>query len=292
MLEGIDALMALQRYGTVSEAAVRLRLTQSAVSKRLRTLRDALGFPLVEPEGRRIRLTPQAVDFLQHAQPLVAELRSLGAPATRGSISHFSLALADSIAASWGPGVVRSALDHLSGIAVDLHAHRSVLVIESVRLGHYHIGLCTQAGTAKDLIRHPILDEPMVLANAGGEGRPRRSAPLISIEPTSATWREIEPLIREYHPQLLNRQRIPVESFSAAAQMVKAGFGDGLLPLGLALDLSLDRSSYRVLPAIRRRVCLITRKTVNQLASFRLLREQLAAAATEHFAGAGVRPLR
>ena len=33
MLEGIDALIALERFGTVSEAAVRLRLTQSAISR-------------------------------------------------------------------------------------------------------------------------------------------------------------------------------------------------------------------------------------------------------------------
>src|SRR5438105_169759 len=159
MLDGIDALIALERYGTVSEAAVRLRLTQSAVSKRLQSLQATLGFRVAEPDGRRIRLTAQALDFLQHARPLVAELRALGAPAQRGSLSHFSLALADSIAASWGPKIVRQALDRLTGIAVDLHAHRSVLVIESVRLGRYHIGLCADPPAAKDLIRPALIDE-------------------------------------------------------------------------------------------------------------------------------------
>lgn len=43
MLDGIEALIALERTGTVSEAAVQLRLTQSAVSKRIKALESELG---------------------------------------------------------------------------------------------------------------------------------------------------------------------------------------------------------------------------------------------------------
>jgi DNA-binding transcriptional LysR family regulator len=140
MLAGIEALVALQKLGTVSEAAIRLRLTQSAVSKRLQALQHAVGFKLVEPDGRKIRLTSEAIGFLEQAAPLVAELRGLTKPVQSGSVTHFSLALADSIASSWGPRVVRVALQGLRGISVDLHAHRSVLLIEYVRLGRTTLG--------------------------------------------------------------------------------------------------------------------------------------------------------
>ena len=286
MLAGIDALIALERYGTVSEAAVRLRLTQSAVSKRLKALNDALGFELVEPDGRRIRLTSQAVTFLERARPLVAELRGLRTPLQSASMSSFSLALADSIASSWGPRVVRQALESLHGVAVDLHAHRSVLVIEFVRLGRYHIGLCTDPLAAKDLIHHPLIDEPVVLMHAAGRPKPAEQLPLLSIESTSAAWKAIEPLIRQHHRQLLQRHLIPVESFSAAMQMVEAGFGDGLIPLGLILEKGLRRRSYSELPGIKRPVSLLTRKTINQLASFGRLREQLIKATAAYFAKA------
>ena len=66
--------------------------------------------------------------------------------------------------------------------------------------------------------------------------------------------------------------------------MVKAGFGDGLVPLGLALEMALDRRSYRELPGVERRVALLTRKTINQLAGFALLRERLTQAAAAYFA--------
>lgn len=101
MLEGIDALTALARFGTVSEAAVRLRLTQSAVSKRIQALQRAVGVRLIERTGRRVRLTAPAVDLLERARPLVADLRALTSP-MHATSSEFSIALADSIASSWG----------------------------------------------------------------------------------------------------------------------------------------------------------------------------------------------
>jgi DNA-binding transcriptional LysR family regulator len=283
MLDGIEALLALEQFGTVSEAATRLRLTQSAVSKRLQALQQAVGFRIVEPDGRRVRLTSQGINFLERARPLVAELRGLTTPVESGSLTHFSLALADSIAASWGPGVVRRALQHLPRIGVELHAHRSVLLIESVRLGRYHIGLCTDPLTAKDLIHFSLIDEPLVTIHSGFGAKSRKNEPLISIEPGSATWRAVEPLIKQRHPELLKRQIIPVESFSATVQMVQAGFGDGLAPLGLVMAMGLSRKCYRRVPGIHRRVSLLTRKTIHQLESFGLLRDQLVRATAAYF---------
>jgi DNA-binding transcriptional LysR family regulator len=283
-LDGLEALAALERFGTVSEAAIRLRLTQSAVSKRIQALQKALGFRVVEPDGRRVRLTAEAVSLLERARPLVAELRSLATPVGGESAARFSLGLADSIAASWGPAVVAEALRALPGVEVDLHAHRSVLLIESVRLGRYHIVLSSDVPTTAELIHYPVIDEPMLLINAGCRPKAEKGAPLITIEASSATWRAIEPALHERHPQLLARRIVPVESFSAALQMVKAGFGDGLAPLGLALETGLDRRCCRALPGVERRVSLLTRKTVNQLASFAKLRDALISATAARFA--------
>jgi DNA-binding transcriptional LysR family regulator len=286
-LEGLDALTALASFGTVSEAAVRLRLTQSAVSKRLRTLQDAVGFQLTEPDGRRVQLTAAALDFLERARPLVAELRALTRQTSAAAPSTFRIALADSIASSWGPAVVRDALRHLPATRVELHAHRSVLVLESVRLGRYDIGLCTEAAGAKDLIQHAVVDEPLVMVHARLAPAPAPDVPLLAIEPTSATWRAIEPALRAHHPRLLAGPTIFVESFGAVVQMARAGFGNGLVPLGLARGLGLGRRGYARLTSVDRRIALFTRKTVHQLASYVALREQLARAAHRVFAPRG-----
>jgi DNA-binding transcriptional LysR family regulator len=282
MLDGIDALLALEQFKTISEASVRLRLTQSAVTKRIQVLQHSLGFALVERDGRRVRLTAAGVNLLERARPLVAELRGLASP-IGGATSEFSIALADSIASSWGPAVIQSALTGIDGVSVRLHAHRSVLLVESVRLGRYHIGLSTDLPAARDLIHYPVYDEPMVLVGMTKRRARADAVPIISIEANSATWRAIEPLLREHQPRLLERPLIPVETFSATVQMVKAGFGDGLVPLGLAIEMDLDRDSFREVRGVKRKISLVTRKTVNQLASFQLLRERLSRAITEYF---------
>jgi hypothetical protein len=66
--------------------------------------------------------------------------------------------------------------------------------------------------------------------------------------------------------------------------MVKAGFGDGVVPLGLVMETRLPRRAFRALPGVERRIALLTRKTVDQLQGFRALRDQLAAAARAHLA--------
>jgi DNA-binding transcriptional LysR family regulator len=290
-LEGLDALVALRSAGTVSEAAVRLRLTQSAVSKRLRALQDAVGFPLIEPDGRRVQLTAAALDFVERAQPLIAELRALTRPTLAASPSSFRIALADSIASSWGPGVVRDALRALPATRAELHAHRSVLVIESVRLGRYDIGLCTEATGVKDLIQHPIVDEPLVLVHANLARTPARDLPLVTIEPTSATWRAIEPALRAHHPAWLAGPTVFVESFGAVVQMARAGFGNGLVPLGLARGLGLTRRGFAA-TGVHRRIALFTRKTVHQQAGYVTLREQLTRAAARVVPSGAYAPAR
>ncbi len=283
MLDELDALFALATFGTVSEAATRLRLTQSAVSKRLQSLQSAAGFPLVEPDGRRLRLTAQGSELLTRARPLVAELRGLlQKPPAVDAPASFSIALADSIASSWGPAVIRQAMEALPGCRIDLHAHRSILVLESVRLGRYDIGLCTESATAKDLVQHPLIEEPLVFIHSGLAARPARRAPLVTIEPTSATWRAVAPKLQAAHPALLAVPLVFVESFGAVVQMARAGFGNGILPLGLALDLHLKRSSYRLLPGVARRVALFSRKTVHSLPGFVTFREQLTVATAQH----------
>jgi DNA-binding transcriptional LysR family regulator len=285
MLDGIDALIALDTYGTVSEAATRLRLTQSAVSKRLQALKEQVGCRLVVPDGRRLKLTPAAMELIDRARPLLAELRGLVKPVTRGSRASFSLALADSVASSWGPGVVRRAVKGLADLDLQLHAHRSVLVVESVRLGRYDIGMCTETAGSKDLMQHGLVDEPIVLAYSGLSRKLDGRLPLIAIEPTSATWRAIQPTLRARYPELVASELVFVESFGAAYQMLKAGFGNALLPQGLAMDSKIPGRSLRALPGVARRVSLLTRKSLYREAAFTSLRDALTDATREHFAG-------
>lgn len=51
----------------ISEAAVHLRVAQSAVSRQIANLEDELGTPLFERVGRNVKLTPIGRTFLEHS---------------------------------------------------------------------------------------------------------------------------------------------------------------------------------------------------------------------------------
>lgn len=266
MIDGIEALIALERTGTISEAAAQLRLTQSAVSKRLQALQDELTFKLVTPDGRRVKLTPQGQEFLTRARPLLAELKSLKQINLKQGVQKFSLALSDSIAATWGPKLINQAARKIKNIEFDLHVHRSTLVEENIKLGRYDLGLCitSQSPSAVSTLSvTPITKEPLVFVyNRFESDHISDTQKVITIERNSGTWKTLEDKIIK-GIKIKNPEFVFVESFAAISQMVKEGFGHGVLPLGMAQHNGLPKKGYSFLqPQAQREVSLISRKNL------------------------------
>lgn len=69
-LRRLHVLRAVAYYGTVTEAARALHLTPSAASQQVRQLGRELGVTLLEPQGRRVRLSPAARSLLSHAEDI------------------------------------------------------------------------------------------------------------------------------------------------------------------------------------------------------------------------------
>ncbi|WP_405387747.1 LysR family transcriptional regulator [Streptomyces sp. NBC_01102] len=73
-LRRLGALRELGRRGSLARTAEALHLTPSAVSQQLAALSRELGVPLIEREGRGVRLTGQAQVVLQHADLIAAQM--------------------------------------------------------------------------------------------------------------------------------------------------------------------------------------------------------------------------
>jgi DNA-binding transcriptional LysR family regulator len=69
-LRRLSVLRAVAYYGTVTAAAQALHLTPSAASQQVRALGRELGVTLLEPDGRRVRLSQAARDLLVHADAI------------------------------------------------------------------------------------------------------------------------------------------------------------------------------------------------------------------------------
>ncbi|MEU0394187.1 LysR family transcriptional regulator [Streptomyces sp. NPDC006208] len=78
-LRRLGALRELDRRGSLVRTAQALHLTPSAVSQQLAALSRELGVPLIERQGRGVRLTGQARIVLQHADVIAAQLERVRA---------------------------------------------------------------------------------------------------------------------------------------------------------------------------------------------------------------------
>ncbi len=73
-LRRLRLLRELARRGTIAAVAEALSYSSSAVSQQLAALEKEAGVRLLEPAGRRVRLTPQADILVAHTQVLLEEM--------------------------------------------------------------------------------------------------------------------------------------------------------------------------------------------------------------------------
>src|SRR4051794_39820813 len=78
-LRRLRALRVLADRGTIAATADALHLPPSAVSQQLSQPERDVGHPLLEPDGRRVRLTPAARAVLGHADVLFSEVERMDA---------------------------------------------------------------------------------------------------------------------------------------------------------------------------------------------------------------------
>ncbi len=71
-LRRLRVLRAVSHYGTITAAAKALHFTTSAASQQIRQLGRELDITLLEPYGRKVRLTPAAQRLLEHADAIEA----------------------------------------------------------------------------------------------------------------------------------------------------------------------------------------------------------------------------
>ena len=259
MIENIEALIVLAREDTITKTATRLRITQSAVSKRLAALEAAIGEPVIEKKGRGVALTETGLRLVSQAQPLLSELRSVLATQQSGSHMDVTVGVSESLLCSWGAEVLHRAEKATPGLRLSPHTHRSPVVLDRVRSGEYMLGLCS--GLEKlpsGIVGETVFREPMVLIGNKSQLDREANATLLSIEPQSVTWRSLGAAAST----LGLRPTQTLETFFAVAQVANVGFGVGLVPLGVARAMRISpKKIHPVTPQLTRPVTIIGQKT-------------------------------
>ncbi len=100
----LELLLELSRLGSMREVADAMAVTTSTVSQQIAALAREVGTPLVEPDGRRVRLTPAGRRLADHAVTILAAIEAArvdlepGAePAGQVRVAAFATAVRDTL---------------------------------------------------------------------------------------------------------------------------------------------------------------------------------------------------
>jgi DNA-binding transcriptional LysR family regulator len=239
MIENLGTLLALSRAGTMVEASTDLRISQSAVSKRIAALEKYYQRKLIQKKGRRVELTQYGKRLVDKVSPILSELQDVFIEEATSSRGEIVIGVSDAILSSWGPEVFFKAKQAMPEVSFVFHTHRTPVVLDRIRSGEFMVGVCTGSDALDtDLQSEVLMLEPMVIIPSGGRkiSFPRSGVlDVITIEDYSGAWRSFKDEVKSARI----RREVSLESFFSVAQMAIAGFGHGMVPIGVARTLKV-----------------------------------------------------
>ncbi|MFC9119212.1 LysR substrate-binding domain-containing protein [Streptomyces sp. NPDC057067] len=255
-------LRTLRDRGTVTATAEALLMTPSAVSQQLTNLARQLGVPLLEAQGRRVRLTDAAHLVLRHAEAVFAQLERADAELTgylRGEAGLVRVgAFSTAVPALVVPAVELLAAGDRPGPQVRVREAEAAQAYELLSAGEVDLALslAAHAPTARDprFTLLPLLADPLDVALPAGHplaGAPALRLADLSGEPWifggSGPWSEITTAACEA-AGFVPEQAHSAAGWTAILAMVRAGMGVALIPrMVSASDRPRDGVQMRVL---------------------------------------------
>ncbi|MGW1837855.1 LysR family transcriptional regulator [Streptomyces sp. NPDC002067] len=242
-IKKLRILRTLHELGTVTATAEALHLTPSAVSQQLTGLAKALGVPLLEAHGRRVRLTDAAHLVLRHADVVFAQLERADAELLgylRGEAGRVRIgAFSTAIPALVVPAVRELRRTHPS-LTVSVREAEAEAAYELLAEGSVDLALslAAHAPTPRDprFSRLELLADPLDVALPAGH--PLAAEPGLRLadlagEPwifgSSGPWSQITTTACE-NAGFVPEQAHAAADWNAIWAMVAAGMGVALVP--------------------------------------------------------------
>jgi DNA-binding transcriptional LysR family regulator len=238
----LELLLELSRLGSMREVGEAMHVTTSTVSQQIAALAREAGTPLIEPAGRRVRLTPAGRRLAGHAVTILAaveaarrDLDPAAAPAGTVRVAAFASAVRQVLVP-----VART----LPEPDVRLHIREAepaealaLLAADEVDLALTYDYSLAPARFGRGLNRQPLGRTPWGLGTPSGPG-PRGTAVEVFGRYREHDWivnsrntadEEVVRLVASlagFEPRITQR----ADSLDLVRDMIVAGLGVGLLP--------------------------------------------------------------
>ena len=178
-LEELRAFCVAVDLGGIGRAALRLHVSQPAVSRRLKSLEELVGTPLLERSSRGVTVTAAGERLYAHARIVTAEMEELGGllEQIRGSRETVHLASSHTAAEVLMPRARVSMRRHTSAPGEVLIAN-SRLVKQMVAAGEADVGIaaCLNNEAPAGVASEALIDDEIAIAVPLGHPWARRSS--------------------------------------------------------------------------------------------------------------------
>jgi DNA-binding transcriptional LysR family regulator len=143
-IKQLEALYWAGRLGSFQAAANRLHTTQSAISKRIAELEEALGRQLFDRSRRNAQLTPGGESVSTAAEQMLTISRQLlekSADDPEKYQAVFRLAATESTALTWLPAFTRRVKAEVPHLRLEVEIHEGGVLLEQLNRGRYDLAL-------------------------------------------------------------------------------------------------------------------------------------------------------
>lgn len=283
-LRRLRVLLELSRLDSMREVADELDMTTSSVSQHIAALASEVGSAMVEPVGRRVRLTPAGRRLSEHAVAILAAVE-----AARRDLDPAAEPEGVVRVAGFATGIRRSLLTAVleidtsrPGVVVRMSEHEPMEALDLLGRDDVDIALVYDYNLApvalrNDMTAHQLWSLPWGLGVPSPAKRGHFSTYAGQDWIVNSRNTADEDVLRTlasmagFSPRILHR----IDSLELVEDLIVAGHGIALLPRGRA-----TRRGVRVLPlndpTVTQRVYAVTRRGREQWPPVRVLLEHLS----------------
>ena len=248
-LRFVEAYYWVVTLKSVTRAAEKLHLTQSAMSSRISALEQELGTLLLDRRDRQFRVTIAGQRFFGHAERLLALQREIKAELGASAAEPVLLRLGayESALHSWLMEWVAQLHASQPGMALELTVETSPVLIDQLARGTIDRAIAALPAAGSGVRSQALPAMPMAFVGHARHHR-RRSWTLAELaqQELLTFQRGSQPhvaLLDALHRARLAPPRIhTVSSISAMAQLVEDGFGVATLPTAVVQRMRSSRS--------------------------------------------------
>ena len=175
-LRFVEAFYWVVTLRSVTRAAEKLHLTQSAMSSRVASLEEELGTLLLDRRDRQFRVTGAGARFFLHAEKLLALQRDIKAEMGSSGSQPVTLRIGaiESVVHSWLIDWLRDMRTQEPGLALELTVETSPILVDQLRRGTLDLAVAALPASGGELRSQALPAMEMAFAGHAGLHRRRR----------------------------------------------------------------------------------------------------------------------